>query len=343
MSLTRFDTRPYDAAMSIRLIGVCVLIAFGVLSFAGCDPTAPAEPAVNKDADSDATLRVVSLAPSLSQMMVDLGAGDLLVGVAEHDNAAPPGLPVVGNYAAVSIERLVSLKPTHVLTMAGPSGPPASLLDLMAEGVFELEWYKYPKSVADIRWILHHEHTSGDEHPALGRVLDVEERAKALSERIGQQLAAIREQTDAYLKETGQKRPRVLMVIGTDPIMASGPGTVLDELLSYAGGTNAAAEAQVSAPEYGREGLLALSPEVVLFLQPKAPPIMEDDPRLAPFRDLPIPAIESGRVYALGHPLILLPSTSVVVTCAEMAKAIHPAIADQIDEIVFASDGGRDE
>jgi len=45
----------------------------------------------------------------------------------------------------------------------------------------------------------------------------------------------------------------------------------------------------------------------------------------------------------LGHPLILLPSTSVVVTCAEMAKAIHPAIADQIDEIVFASDGGRDE
>jgi len=106
---------------------------------------------------------------------------------------------------------------------------------------------------------------------------------------------------------------------------------VHDELLAFAGGVNAAAEAVVTAPEYDRESLLALQPQVILMLQPGAPQLQEDDPRLSAFAGLPIPAIQNGRVVVLNDPLVLLPSTSVTDVCALMAKAIHPDLAEEID------------
>ena len=62
----------------------------------------------------------------------------------------------------------------------------------------------------------------------------------------------------------------MLMVIGVNPLMASGPGTVHDELLSYCGARNAAGNALVGAPVYDKERLLDANPGVVLFLLPQA-------------------------------------------------------------------------
>ena len=44
-------------------------------------------------------MRLVTLAPALTQMVIDLDEANALVGIAENDMVAPPGLPVVGNFA----------------------------------------------------------------------------------------------------------------------------------------------------------------------------------------------------------------------------------------------------
>lgn len=316
---------------SVRRIPVVIGVVLALSVAAGCgEDTAPkpAPPSAERSGP-----RLVTLAPALTQMLVDLGLGDAIVGVAEYETAVPPGLPIVGNYSAVNTELLLSTRPTLVLTMSGPSGPPARLRELAAQGLFELHTFPFPLSIQDIGRVLYDEQPEPDAGPSLGEALGVPGAALGLKLRLLKQLAAIRSLT------ASQNKPAVLMVIGTSPVMASGPGTVHDELLGFAGGLNAAADATVTAPEYDRESLLALAPQVVLILEPDAPPITDNDPRLSAFAGLPIPAIQSGRVYVIDHPLVLLPSSSVAHICAEMAKAIHPELVDEIDALM-AERGG---
>ncbi len=309
---------------------LCVVLALSIVT--GCGEDASPEPAPSTEHQGP---RLVTLAPALTQMLVDLGLSDAIVGVAEYETAVPPGLPVVGNFAAVNTELLLSTKPTHVLTMAGPSGPPARLRELAAQGLFELHTFAFPLSLKDIGNVLFDEDPAPGSGPSLGESLGRPGSAVALKLRLFRQLASIRSVT------ASRDKPTVLLVIGTGPVMASGPGTVHDELLGFAGAINAAGDASVTAPEFGREALVAMSPQVILFLQPGAPPIEEDDPRLAAFAGLPIPAIKNNRVYVLNDPLVLLPSSSIGRICADMARAIHPDLAGEIDR-ALTEEGGAD-
>ncbi|WP_256351695.1 ABC transporter substrate-binding protein, partial [Pseudomonas gingeri] len=69
--------------------------------------------------------RVVSLAPSLSEIVVELGAADLLVGVLDGGERpqALASVPSVGNYGQLDMERLLSLKPDLILLWPGSVGP----------------------------------------------------------------------------------------------------------------------------------------------------------------------------------------------------------------------------
>ena len=72
-----------------------------------------------------AALRVVSLAPSLSEIVVELDSADLLVGVLDAGErpAAIANLPSVGRYGQLDMERLLSLKPDLLLLWPGSVGP----------------------------------------------------------------------------------------------------------------------------------------------------------------------------------------------------------------------------
>ena len=258
----------------------CLLIFFA----AGCSKEPPATPKAHAPGADE--MRLVTVAPALSQMLVDLGLSDRIVGVAEYENAAPPGLPIVGNYNAVNTEMLLATRPTHVLMMVGPSGAPSRLRDLADDGLFALHTFPMPLSVADITGVLASDDTQVID---LGEALGMREQADALKQHLLTQLGRVADITSSL------EKPKVLMVLGTEPtVMASGPGTVHDELLGYAGGRNAAHDAVVTAPEYDRESLLALAPDVILLLQPDAPAITDNDPRLAPFADLSIPRSSPG-------------------------------------------------
>lgn len=314
------------AGMARLLPPACALLTLLCL-VPGCDrheAEAPAADPADAEASDAEPQRIVTLAPALTQMLVDLGADDRLVGVAEHDAAAPPAmdLPVVGHFIDVDTEALLQLRPTHVLTMRTKDEPPARLRDLADAGHFELIAYPYPETIEGVLATLH----GGPD--SLGSVLEMPEQAAQLEREIREGLERLRGATEAHAPDP----PRVLMAIGTRNIMASGPDTVLDELLRIAGGRNAAAEASVTAPTYDREALTALAPDVILLLLPDAPPLSENDPRIAELRGLPVPAVEHDRVHLIADPLVLLPSTNLVRIAAVLAETIHPELADDLTD-----------
>ncbi len=275
---------------------------------------------------------MVSLAPALTQMIVDLGLGSQLVATAENDAAAPPGLPVVGHYQDINTEMLLLVEPTHVVTMATQQAVPQQLQALAAAGRFVLVAYPYPITVSDVVSILYEpnglvsgvEATGGG--PSLGVLLNQPKRAREVITTMHTQLEWLGRITrhDAY--------PRVLMVIGLNPLMASGPGTVHDQLLSYCGAHNAAADAAVGAPVYDKEKLTHAKPDVIMMLLPGAAPLgsIDTDPRLAHLRGLPIPAVANRRVVLIDDPLVHLPASNLARTAAAMAQAIHPDLTQRI-------------
>ena len=267
---------------------------------------------------TDGQLRIVSLSPAITQVVIELGLSDALVAVGDYDDIAPPGVPSLGPFTDLDLERLTTLAPTHVLAMTGDSGLPPRVTSLGEAGRFELADFDYP---GDIKAVLTLTRGVGE---ALGR----SERADRLVVALEYQLDAI----TALARDTPS--PRALLVFGVDPVIVSGPGTVNDELLRRAGGVNAASSARVTAPVYDREALRGLAPEVIFLLEPGGMPWGGvDDPRLAPFRGLDLPAMRDGRVVVLNDPAVLLPGPSLAKTAASMAIALRPDLAEPIAEV----------
>ena len=271
------------------------------------------------------SIRVVSLSPALTQMMVDLKAADLIVGVADNDPAAPTRTPSMGPFPNFDSEALLSAQPTHVV-MTYQGTVPEHLRELAMRHDFQLFGYVYPENIAAIGGILF----SNSLHPpCLAMVINRSEQGRALF-------------LDFYkeLDEIGQvigrprPRPRVLMLLGTDPPMAIGPKTVLGDLLwLMLKADNAVADAESDAPILDKEMIVKAAPDVVLFLTPDRPPLgsVHRDPRLAIFRDMDIPAVKADRIFLIDERLVLLPSTSLVRVAIAMAKAIYPDHAEAID------------
>lgn len=304
-----------------------LLLLVLALLLSGCDGSAATPPPPNASNSTKQDLRIITLAPALTQMVVDLGRADALVGVTDKDTAAPPGLPVVGNYVDLDHERVLTVRPTHLLQMVSKEGISPGLRDLAAEAGFTVVDWPYPKTLDEVAATL-----SGGlgGAPGVGEVLGVPEQAAAVRDAFDRFFAGLETVT-----RRGD-RPRVLLAIGTNPLMASGPGTVHDELLHFAGGENAAEGATVTAPTFDREALLAMNPQVVLVLSPGRRNI--DAAAMAALlpelEALPIDAVEHGRVVLINDPATLLPSTSLPRIATQMARAVRPELADRVDALL---------
>ncbi|MEX0887153.1 MAG: ABC transporter substrate-binding protein [Phycisphaeraceae bacterium] len=273
-------------------------------------------------------LRIVSLSPALTQMLVELDAGEHIVGVGEHDAAAPPGAAVVGGFPDIQAEALLSTRPTHVLAQSQS----VHLRRLAESAGFELVAWRYP---ATIDAVLETLAPADPDPPGVGSVIGRGDEAAALRERIEAQLASLKELTDG-----AAERPRVLLLIGTRPVTASGPGTVFDDMLDIAGGRNAAPTGQAGAPALDREMLLAAAPEVIVLMSPGDRPLeaLAEDDRLADLRGLDIPAVRNRRIRIINDPLAMLPTTTIPRVTAELIAGLHPELAEAARAVVRGAD-----
>ena len=306
---------------SMRSVWLIVILPLGLI---GCQGEV-------EDVGGDA-LRIASLAPALTQMLVELDTAGHIVAVGEHDDALPAELAdevaVVGRFADIQTEALLAARPTHVLLQTDPT----HLQRLGGSAGFEVLAWPYPRSIDDVLETLA---PRDGERVGVGGFVGRADEARALRASIERRLDEL-----ASLASAVEERPRVLMLIGTRPVTASGPGTVLDEMLELAGARNAAPAGQAGAPTFDREMLLAAAPEVIVLLSPGGRELaaLDEDPRLAELRGLEIPAVRDGRIAIVNHPLALLPTTTIPDVVAELLGKVHPELAEAAREIVAAGE-----
>jgi iron complex transport system substrate-binding protein len=259
----------------------------------------------------DRPLRIVSLAPSITETIYALGRGEWLVGVTGIcDYPAPVrALPKVGGIAAPNLEQIVRLRPDLVFATAeGNSRDLLDQLERLELTTFALRPDSYGGVLESMR--------------AVGRAVAADPAARRIVDDVGSSVRTVQ----ALIG--GHSRPRVLYLIWTDPLIAAGAGTYLDDLLELAGGRNVVRQRTGSYPRLNWEQVVDRAPEVILLADHR-----EDSERAATGSgDMPpdwktwqaVPAIRTGRVLPVPSNTILRPGPRVGEGVARLARAIHP-------------------
>jgi iron complex transport system substrate-binding protein len=280
------------------------LLLFGAL-------VAPRSPLAESPPPASNPLRLISLNPSLSAIVLRLGAGDSLVGIDDYSARVLPSLaalPRVGGLFDPSLESVVSLRPDRVLLVAGVDQQ--NHADRLERAGLKVEIYPNER---------------------LEEVLENIERLGALLGR--QDLAAARIHSILEMREAvrkaavGRTRPGTLAVVDRSPLYLVGAGTFLSEMLDVVGAENLGSSLGSGYPRASIEWLIASRPELLLDMTPGAT-------RAADFwtRWPSIPAVSSGRVIDVDASRISLPGPDIDQALRELAIAVHGAgIAAAID------------
>ena len=191
--------------------------------------------------------RVVSLAPSLSEIVVELGAADLLVGVLDGGErpAALAKVPSVGHYGQLDMERLLSLKPDLILLWPGSIGPAQRE---------QLQRLNIPVYVAEPHSL---EQLTG-QIQAIAEQLGRAEAGRQLAGQLHRRLADLRQRYQ-------RAEPlRVFYQVWNQPLYTVGGGQIISDALSVCGARNVFGDLKLPAPQVSIESVLQRNPEVIL-------------------------------------------------------------------------------
>jgi iron complex transport system substrate-binding protein len=253
-------------------------------------------------------VRVVSLAPSLTEVAYAVGAGDRLVAVTDNCDFPPEvaGKPRIGGIYNPNFEAILSARPDLVLaTTEGNREEHLRRLLALGLAVYVVKPVDLP-SVLD----------------AIGRVGRVLAQA-AETERL---VAALRRDADGVARAVdGARRPRVLYVVWGSPLIVPGRDTLLTDLIRRAGGESVSGEEPQDYPRFSMEEALARRPERIV-LGGHGRRSVEEHLRLWPQLRL-LAAAREGRVGVVDGDLTHRPGPRVIEALRELARLIHPEVA----------------
>lgn len=216
-----------------------LLLAAGLL---GCGRPASLATATN-------TVRVVSLAPSLTEIIYAIGAGDCLVGrsrVCRHP-AAVTNVPVAGDFGVPALEAIARCAPHLVVSVDLEN--PNSVTAIEQLGIRHVA---VPcRSLDDIPRAMR----------TLGELLHRESAASALADAFSTRLAALR------AAPRPAAPPRVFVEIWGDPLVSAGRQAFLSELITLAGGVNVMDDVGRDFFPVSPETVLARNPDVLILLE----------------------------------------------------------------------------
>jgi iron complex transport system substrate-binding protein len=254
--------------------------------------------------------RIVSLAPSNTEILFAIGAGDRVVGVTDYCNYPPEAMekPKVGGYSTIDIEKVIALNPDLVVAAYGNGAETVEILRNNGITVIALN----PKNLNDIMRDIE----------LLGKVTGCEENASKL---VRMMECTIEEVKKSVANVTD--RPKVAHILWHDPIWISGNNTFVDELIRLAGGENAFSD---------MDGWKAVSIEDMLERNPDVIIVNSGTGMGGAGKDIlyewainelkDTSAVKTGRVYVIDADIISRPSYRLVYALEDIVSFLHPGI-----------------
>ncbi len=258
--------------------------------------------------------RIISMAPSITESLFALGAGDRVVGRTDFCKWPKEAcqLPNVGGMLNPSTETWLTLKPDLIIFLkssdrlaskAKSLGLKTLLVDMNRIDTIFKSWQ------------------------LMGTTLGIADSATKLENSIRKEIETIK------LKTRGLEKIETLLLLGdsSDPgrdLFAVGRSTFLGELIELAGGFNILEDPDANYPRISKEFILSRSPEVIIEAGPKSKLTGDEYKRRMkewePFAS--IKAVQTRRIHFIGEDYAVIPGPRLHLILKQFAKALHPDI-----------------
>lgn len=223
-----------------------------VLLLAACALPARADIAVRDDSGAQVRLkqparRIVSLAPHITEILFDAGAGDRVVGTVDYSDypQAASRIARVGSYTELDLETILALKPD--LVIAWQSGNPLSQLEPLKQLGIAL-FLSEPDRVEDVAASLEQ----------FGELAGTSDVARPAAAAFRARLADLRQ------RYSGRAPVRTFYQMWSEPLLTVGGGQIIGSAIRLCGGVNIFEQLSAMAPEVSLEAVLAADPEVIV-------------------------------------------------------------------------------
>jgi iron complex transport system substrate-binding protein len=263
------------------------------------------------EAGGDVPKRIISTAPSITEMIYALGAQDELVGVTSYCDFPPEAQqkPVIGDFAAPNIELMLSQEPDLVVILSGRT---------------DLEDKLRPFSLPVL--VLKHETLAKiyESIGILGERIGREEAAASLISSIENRLARIEREL------SGLPKKEVLFLVGRNSgsltdIYVVGTRSYLGQLIELAGASNIFSDLPASYPKVSIEQILTNDPEIIIDMSYMEAPDDETlEEALKIWAQFPsIQAVANGDVHIVSSDVFLVPGPRIAEAVASLAAIFH--------------------
>jgi iron complex transport system substrate-binding protein len=230
--------------------------------------------------------RIVSLAPSITEILFAAGLGDKLIGVTTFCDYPEEAKrkPKIGGMSNPSLEAVVSLRP-DIVVMTTDGNP--------KEFEQRLHSMKIKTHVFKSRRLFE----LPDGIRKMGIALGAEEKFNSLALEIEQAINKFRTKKILH-------KEKVLFIIWPEPLIVVGPGTAINDVISLLGGVNIAEGARIQYPKYSVEEIIRQSPDIIII--GKGHKNMEELSKRLLKRLSHVPAVKNKRVFYVSDSLYRL-------------------------------------
>ena len=252
--------------------------------------------------------RIVSLVPSVTEIVFSLGAQERLVGRTDFCDypAAVKDKPSVGGMVNPSLETLVALRPD--LVVATNEGN-------REETIQQLERLRIPTYLVHANRIAE----TVDLIERVGALTGRQAEVPRLTGEMLRRIEAIRRAVAPF------PRPRVLYVLWPDPLIVPGRASMLTELIDVAGGTSITAGDGDAYPRFSLEAAVARAPEVIILADHSTGTSTAGRSSPEKWQQLAsVPAFRAGRLHSADHALLHRYGPRVPAGLEMLARLIHP-------------------
>ena len=226
--------------------------------------------------------KIISLAPSNTEILFALGVGDNVVGVTEFCNypAEVLGIEKVGGFSTVNVERVIELEPDVVFATTGDEDSYQQIKDAGIP-VIQFMAVDFETVYKDIRTV---GAITGKDQEAYDLVMEMKERINMVEENV----TNLTEKKDVFY------------LLWYDPIMSIGSGTFIDQIITTSGGINMAADAQSAWPVLSLEDIIQKDPDAIILAPHQASGVSKDE-LMANADWSTVTAIINGEVYEISN------------------------------------------
>ena len=255
--------------------------------------------------------RIVSLSPANSEILFALGLDEKIVGVTEYCTYPEAALSKekIGGFSTVNIEKVSVLNPDLIVAADGNSEETVAHLRELGFTVITINADTIDTTLDDIL--------------LLGKATGADDEAEALVSSMKEDLAEIAEKTSA------EEKPTILHCMWTDPLWVSGSATFQDEMITAAGGINAAA-AEEGWVALTMEKFLTMNPDIIVVDSGNGMGVGADDALRDFFLKDPrmqsLSAVQNERVYVVNADIIDRGGPRIVEGVEALAEIAHPDI-----------------